>query len=489
MISIGDSDWDDSDDEPVVTKPLTNGHNNVTISNDYSKEDIRTDTQDFYTFEDLQSATIRGNLELVKSVLDTGDYDVNAQLTSGWTLLMYAVEQGHHELVEYLISLGAKVDFDCQMFYPLMACFNKPYLDHDHVYNCVKLLLDNKAFVNVHDKYHVTPLMLCARHGYTSALELICQSNADVNKQDQQGWTALMHAANENKRSSVDTLIKYKASPYIATFDEQLTCADIAHNCGHQTLYQHLEKIISPDTDIFKPAVPLPDEDKENDVPTYQKMRELELFLTSQELGNLIPLFNEQRVTFEMLLTMNQKDLERVGISQMGIQQKLLTAIKGVHGSEFEMPDMSQSLYNLELNCRDCSKVLKIYTKHLKYLRATSEYLLRQFKGSSKLITEYPTNAPEDSGLIANFQNVHEIVVSLRDNVECINEVMSEKLGCEVVERGLNEQGGHQTGWNLGYFVVGVGIGALTSCAIMKNLSFSSFSKFSSQACAGVLEL
>ena len=65
MISIGDSDWDDSDDEPVVTKPLTNGHNNVTISNDYSKEDIRTDTQDFYTFEDLQSATIRGNLELV----------------------------------------------------------------------------------------------------------------------------------------------------------------------------------------------------------------------------------------------------------------------------------------------------------------------------------------------------------------------------------------------------------------------------------------
>ena len=50
-----------------------------------------------------------------------------------WTLLMYAVELGHYEIVEYLISLGAKVDFDCQMFYPLMACFNKAYLNHDNV--------------------------------------------------------------------------------------------------------------------------------------------------------------------------------------------------------------------------------------------------------------------------------------------------------------------------------------------------------------------
>ena len=288
----------------------------------------------------------------------------------------------------------------------------------------------------------------------------------------------MMYAANENKRSSIDILLKYKASPYIATFDEQLTCADIAHNCGHQALYEYLEQIISPDTDIFKPAVSKSDENKENDVPTCHKVRELELFLTSQELANLIPLFNEQKVTFDMLLTMNQKDLERVGISQMGIQQKLLTAIKGVHGSEFEMPDMSQSLYNLELNCRDCSKVLKIYTKHLKYLRATSEYLLRQFRDSSKLNAEYSTNAPEDSGMITNFQNVHEIVVSLRDNIECINDVMSKSLAFEVVDKVPNERGAHKSALSLGYFVVGVGIGVLASFVITKNISFSSLSKF-----------
>ena len=70
MISIGDSDWDsDSDDElvPIVTKPLTNGH--TVPSNGYPEVDIRTQTQDFYTFEDLQCATTRGNLELVTEIL------------------------------------------------------------------------------------------------------------------------------------------------------------------------------------------------------------------------------------------------------------------------------------------------------------------------------------------------------------------------------------------------------------------------------------
>ena len=288
----------------------------------------------------------------------------------------------------------------------------------------------------------------------------------------------MMHAANENKRSSVDVLLKYKASPYIATYDEGLNCADIAHNCGHQDLYEYLEKIISPDRDTFKPAVTVSNDDKENEVPSCHKLRELEVFLTSQELGYLIPLFNEQKVTFHMLLTMNQKDLERMGISQMGVQQKLLTAIKGVHGSELEMPDMSQSLYNLQLNCRDCSKVLKIYTKHLKYLRATSVYLLTQFKNSPKLLAEYSTNAPEDSGMITNFQNVHEVAASLRDNIECLNEVLSDNLGCEVIPGDLQRKKTLKSTWNIGYFVVGLGVGAVASVMVVKNISsFRSLSK------------
>ena len=278
-----------------------------------------------------------------------------------------------------------------------------------------------------------------------------------------------MHAADQDRRGSVDILLKYRASVYIQSFDSQLTCADIAYNCGHQALYEFLEKIVSPETDVFKPTVPKEDGDKENEAPKYHKMRELELFLTSQELGSLIPLFNEQKVTFDMLLTMNQKDLERLGISQMGVQQKLLTAIKGVHGSEYEMPDMSQNLYNLELNARDCSKVMKIYTKHLKYLRATSEYLLKQCQYSKKLEDEYPTNAPEDSGLLNNFQTVYEVSGVLCNNIEAINDTLSQKLSMQVAEKRHKIVSASGLRNYAGCFLLGVGIGALACFAATRN--------------------
>ena len=53
------------------------------------------------------------------------------------------------------------------------------------VQECVRLLLEHSVLVNVHDKYHMSPLMLCARHSYCGALELLCQNNVDINKQDQ----------------------------------------------------------------------------------------------------------------------------------------------------------------------------------------------------------------------------------------------------------------------------------------------------------------
>ncbi len=65
MITIGDSDWDESEDELVVTKPLTNGHSTNGHCTQLTNEEIATEIEDFFKFEDLQSATVQGNLELV----------------------------------------------------------------------------------------------------------------------------------------------------------------------------------------------------------------------------------------------------------------------------------------------------------------------------------------------------------------------------------------------------------------------------------------
>lgn len=49
----------------------------------------------------------------------------------------------------------------------------------------MKLMIEAGAQVNVHDRHHTTPLMMCAKQGYLQALELLCQSKVDINKQDE----------------------------------------------------------------------------------------------------------------------------------------------------------------------------------------------------------------------------------------------------------------------------------------------------------------
>ena len=60
---------------------------------------------------------------------------------------------------------------------------------------CVALLLEHKVKVKVHDKHHVSPLMMCAQHGYNSALELLCQQNdVEINGQDVVGTYFLVYS-------------------------------------------------------------------------------------------------------------------------------------------------------------------------------------------------------------------------------------------------------------------------------------------------------
>ena len=272
-----------------------------------------------------------------------------------------------------------------------------------------------------------------------------------------------MYAAETNQRAACEILLASRANVYLASFSDSLTCADVAHSCGHQDLYKLLEATINPESVSFKPAVEQTDQGK-GEERNYHKTQDLELFLTGKDLGNLIPLFSEHKVTFDMLLTMNQKDLERVGITQMGVQQKLLGAIKGVHGSEFEMPDMSQSLYNLELNFRDCSKVMKIYSKHLKYMTATSDYLLRQLRNSAKIAGERSTNAPEDSGVADNFRIVEAIVTKLKSNVDQIHDELG---GYDILEK--REEGSSSgRGVGAGWLVLGLGIGVVAAMSATK---------------------
>jgi len=445
MISIGDSDddWGSEDELEIVVTKNNNSHH-------APAEDIRAQTQDYFDMEDLQLAATRGDLTKVQYLIDSG-FDVNEMFKSGWTLVMYAAEGAQPEVLEYCVSQGADVNYHYQMFYPIMALCNE-HSAPDKVLACAGILLKAGALVNVHDKHHTSTLMLAAQRGLADTVQLLCTQSVDYNKQDRKGWTALMWAASEQHRSCIDVLLTAGASVFLTAFDGQ-NCADIAYSCGYQELYEYLEIKINPSKHSLLPPKP------PTKAANYTREGDVELFLTSIDLGNLIPLFREQHIEFSTLTTMSSKDLERIGVIQLGVQKKILEATKAVNCSEWEMPDQS-ALFQLHLNCKDSAKVLKMLTKHLKYLNATATYVLKEFKTSPKLAAEYDTGAVEDSEIIEQCQNVAKIGSTLNSSILECGEVLSDKIKCAVLE----DEGQEGVGSGLVVFtsfVVGIGLGVL----------------------------
>lgn len=40
-----------------------------------------------------------------------------------------------------------------------------------------------------HFRYHMTPLIYAARAGHAQVVDYFCQNGAEINKQDNRGWT------------------------------------------------------------------------------------------------------------------------------------------------------------------------------------------------------------------------------------------------------------------------------------------------------------
>jgi ankyrin repeat protein len=71
----------------------------------------------------------------------------------------------------------------------------------------VKTLLGYGARVNERNEAGQTALMLAAREGYVENVKVLIEGLADVNKMDDDDWTALKYAR-ENKHENVVELLK-----------------------------------------------------------------------------------------------------------------------------------------------------------------------------------------------------------------------------------------------------------------------------------------
>ncbi len=155
-----------------------------------------------FTAEDMRTAALQGNLDVVQQCVTQGiDIEEADQLDR--TALMFASFNGHTEIVGFLIEKGADVQKqNSEGRSSLMFASSGPFPE------TVQLLLENGSDPNAKDSIEGwTPLMYAAAEGNIEVIEVLLDYDADVTLQDTDGETATDFARN-NGHSEVVALLE-----------------------------------------------------------------------------------------------------------------------------------------------------------------------------------------------------------------------------------------------------------------------------------------
>lgn len=128
------------------------------------------------TPEALHDAVDRGNVDVVKHLLDRG-VDENGQDSYGQSLMMTAVSNHHTEIVALLIAAGADVNAANQWrITPLAVAAERGHLD------LVNTLVAAGANVNARDTAGSTALTVAILRGYQEIVAALIAAGTDVQR-------------------------------------------------------------------------------------------------------------------------------------------------------------------------------------------------------------------------------------------------------------------------------------------------------------------
>ncbi|XP_015726116.1 serine/threonine-protein phosphatase 6 regulatory ankyrin repeat subunit B-like [Coturnix japonica] len=186
------------------------------------------------------------------------DNDINALNSSGETLLHVAASQGHLNVMEYLISKGAKLDvMDQKGRTPLHRAAEKGHGD------AAKALLHRGAHMYSLDKEGKTPLHLAAQNNHShivkmflrkearsngnqhhflhmaalkdesSLAKMLLKCGASADGKDERGQTALSYAVSQGFENTAEVLLEAGASV-------DSSVAERAFNSKHPSIFKTL---------------------------------------------------------------------------------------------------------------------------------------------------------------------------------------------------------------------------------------------------------
>lgn len=197
-------------DRSMVNAKSEKGFTAVTTAGYYGKEDIMGILLDHRPTLGLHDAAIVGDLERVKGYVERNVTLANdASSPDGFPPLGLAAHFGRPEVVVYLLSKGADVNFAAPGI-GFTALTGAIAGGHREV---VKILL--AAGANVNHRYEdrqLSPLITAAGDGDPAIVEMLIRAGADVNVRTKDGKTPLAFALERKHPAVADILRKHGAT-------------------------------------------------------------------------------------------------------------------------------------------------------------------------------------------------------------------------------------------------------------------------------------
>ncbi len=132
----------------------------------------------------LRWKVVSGDYAEVKRLIEEGA-DINVHDEYGWTVLIYASVHGHTDIARLLIDEGADVNVQAISGRNVPNGYYTLFGGYQHV------SIEEGALLARH-----TALIAASSRGHPEIVKLLIEAGADINVQDEEGFTALYWASN-----------------------------------------------------------------------------------------------------------------------------------------------------------------------------------------------------------------------------------------------------------------------------------------------------
>ncbi len=175
------------------------------------------------------------NLPMVQFLLDKGADLHYRQPSTGWNAVTYAALHDYPKILTCLFEKGALMGVNNADRHALMYAVKYEHLE------CVRVLLQNGANINVRDSKGQTALIRATRQAHTPLLTLLLNHSPNLDDRDRRGMTALMYAMSQGSVDIAARLYEAGADDTLRNAEGR-TAGEIAEANGYPALVELLSR-------------------------------------------------------------------------------------------------------------------------------------------------------------------------------------------------------------------------------------------------------